>query len=221
MPNVSATNTTSSSITVAGHKTYYIDSTDAEIVEVERTQPAQIDVWFYLSAELDEPKTFSANDYWNSRVIDSTDEQALRDFGVSLVNLGGDPIIYVIGSSNSEFSFAPLGLYRGLRILDLNADMSNFYVANGDSTWSIRKCIWSRSAYSTPALTWKCRITKNSGGTSVKYNAFKYLLSGTPYWYVIDGEHDTWTDDLSAWGYSEVQPVVELFNAYKQHWCRN
>lgn len=46
--------------------------------------------------------------------------------------------------------------------------------------------------------------------SSVKYNAFKYSLSGTPYWYVIDGEHDTWTDDLSAWGYSEVQPVVEL-----------
>ena len=41
-------------------------------------------------------------------------------------------------------------------------------------------------------------------GNNVKYNAFKYSLSGTPYWYVIDGEHDTWTDDLSAWGYSEV-----------------
>lgn len=210
MGTVFGKNTTSASITVAGHKVYYIDSTDAEIVEVERAQPAHIDLWLYLSGTGSaETKTFSANDYWNSRVIDSTDEQALRDFGVSLVNIGGDPIVYGINSSNSDFSFAPLGLYSGLRTGDLNADMSNFYVADGGSTWSNRKCIWSRSAYSTPALTWKCRITKNSGGTS-KYNAFKYLLSGTPYWYVIDGEHDTWTDDLSAWGYSEVQPVETL-----------
>ena len=105
MPNVFAINKTSSSITVAGHKVYYIDSTDAEIVEVEKTQPAYIDVWLYLSGYLSgtdptETKTFSANDYWNSRVIDSTDEQALRDFGVSLVNIGGDPINYGINSSN-------------------------------------------------------------------------------------------------------------------------
>ena len=45
---------------------------------------------------------------------------------------------------------------------------------------------------------------------TVKYNAFKFTLNNTPYYYVIDGTHDTWTDDLSAWGYSEVQPVVEL-----------
>lgn len=44
-------------------------------------------------------------------------------------------------------------------------------------------------------------IVEVQDGNNVKYNAFKYTLSGTPYWYVIDGEHDTWTDDLSAWGY--------------------
>ena len=210
MGTVFLKNATSSPITVAGYTVHYIDSADAEIVEVEGSGSSSIDVWFYLSGtDSTESKTFSANDYWNSRVIDSTDEQTLRDFGVSLVNIGGDPINYGIDSSNSDFSFAPLGLYSGLRIGDLNADMDNFYVANGRSTWSNRKCIWSRSAYSTPALTWKCRITKNSGG-AIKYNAFKFTLNGTPYYYVIDGIHDTWTDDLSAWGYSEVQPVVEL-----------
>lgn len=221
MSNVFLKNTTSSSITVEGHKMYYIDSTDAEIVEVEGTQPSFIDVWFYLSGIGSiETKTFAANDYWNSRVIDSTDEQTLRDFGVSLVDISGDSIIYGIDSSNSDFSFAPLGLYSGLRTGDLNADMSNFYVANGDGTWSNRKCIWSISAYSTPALTWKCHITKNGGDTSVKYNAFKYTLNGTPYWYVIDGEHDTWTDDLSAWGYSEVPvgPVLPTVNLLNYGW---
>lgn len=53
-------------------------------------------------------------------------------------------------------------------------------------------------------------IVEVEDGNDVKYNAFKYTLSGTPYWYVIDGEHDTWTDDLSAWGYSEVQPAPVL-----------
>ena len=42
----------------------------------------------------------------------------------------------------------------------------------------------------------------------VKYNAFKYLLSSVPYWYVIDGIQTDWTDDLASIGYSEVQPVV-------------
>ena len=55
-------------------------------------------------------------------------------------------------------------------------------------------------------------IVEVQDGNNVKYNAFKYTLSGTPYWYVIDGEHDTWTDDLSEWGYSEVPagPVLPV-----------
>ena len=48
----------------------------------------------------------------------------------------------------------------------------------------------------------------------VKYNAFKYLLSSVPYWYVIDGIQTDWTDDLSSIGYSEVQllPIVTKRN---------
>lgn len=48
----------------------------------------------------------------------------------------------------------------------------------------------------------------NSSKTA--YNAFKFTLNNTPYYYVIDGTHDTWTDNLSAWGYSEVQPAPVL-----------
>lgn len=48
----------------------------------------------------------------------------------------------------------------------------------------------------------------------VKYNAFKYLLSSVPYWYVIDGIQTDWIDDLSSIGYSEVQllPIVTKRN---------
>lgn len=42
---------------------------------------------------------------------------------------------------------------------------------------------------------------------TVKYNAFKYTLNGTPYYYVLDGIHDTWTDDLSSIGYHNRRPV--------------
>ena len=44
----------------------------------------------------------------------------------------------------------------------------------------------------------------------VKYNAFKYLLSFVPYWYVIDGIQTDWTDDLSSIGYSEVVPLPKV-----------
>lgn len=44
----------------------------------------------------------------------------------------------------------------------------------------------------------------------VKYNAFKYLLSSVPYWYVIDGIQTDWTDDLSSIGYSEVVPFPKV-----------
>ena len=46
----------------------------------------------------------------------------------------------------------------------------------------------------------------------VKYNAFKYLLSFVPYWYVIDGIQTDWTDDLSSIGYSEVVPLPTISN---------
>lgn len=62
-------------------------------------------------------------------------------------------------------------------------------------------------------------IVEVQDGNNVKYNAFKYTLSGTPYWYVIDGEHDTWTDDLSAWGYSEVPVGPVLPTVSDQTWC--
>ena len=64
---------------------------------------------------------------------------------------------------------------------------------------------------------WNNSITihaQYSEQNQVKYNAFKYLLSSVPYWYVIDGIQTDWTDDLSSIGYSEVQllPIVTKRN---------
>lgn len=38
----------------------------------------------------------------------------------------------------------------------------------------------------------------------VEYNAFKYYLDSTPYWYVLDGVNTYWTSDLSSIGYSDT-----------------
>ena len=45
-------------------------------------------------------------------------------------------------------------------------------------------------------------------GNNSFYKAFKYTLSGTDYYYVVDGEHEAWTDDLSGIGYSDPWPIV-------------
>ena len=38
--------------------------------------------------------------------------------------------------------------------------------------------------------------------SNVAYNAFKYTVSGTDYYYVLDGTQTDWTDDLASIGYS-------------------
>ena len=43
-----------------------------------------------------------------------------------------------------------------------------------------------------------------------EYNAFKFTLSGTDYYYVLDEVQITWTNDLSSIGYSEVPSVVAI-----------
>ena len=42
------------------------------------------------------------------------------------------------------------------------------------------------------------------------YNAFKYTLNGTDYYYVLDGTQTDWTDDLSSIGYHLPAQTLEL-----------
>lgn len=124
--------------------------------------PASMEVFFYLNNSHDS-STFSANDYWASVVIDSTDKAALEAFGITLYEYStGKYVIARISLDN--FSFEPIGLYSGVRTGQNTASMSNFYCGiKSDSSSGVYYGvnIWSRSAYSTSSMTWKCLITRN------------------------------------------------------------
>lgn len=128
--------------------------------EEEEENPDYIEMLFNLTYTGD-PQTFGTNDYWASNIRNNNDLQTLQDFGVNILNSSGSNPDRV-SSSNSNFTFTPIGLY-GASGEDLGADMSNFYCGAGPSgDWASCICIWSRNAYSTGVYTWKCRITKNS-----------------------------------------------------------
>lgn len=125
--------------------------------------PAQyIEVMLNLSRSMN-TVTFSANDYWASYAETTASVNALNDFGVPLRTLNNAK--FISATALSDFSFEPVGLYT-IGGVDVHADMSNFYCAAGpnnpDSDYGNNVNIYSINAYSTPVLTWKCRITRNS-----------------------------------------------------------
>jgi hypothetical protein len=111
-------------------------------------------------------RTFSANDFWGSAILDQSDKDTLEDFGVSILPFSEDvtygPNGSISASNMSSFSFEVLGLYSGMRTGELVADLSNFSAEpKAGTSWNDRVCICSVNAYSQNVMTWKCRITKN------------------------------------------------------------
>jgi hypothetical protein len=111
-------------------------------------------------------RTFSANDYWGSAILDQSDKDTLEDFGVSILPFSEDvaygPNGSISASNMSSFSFEVLGLYSGMRTGELVADLSNFSAEpKAGTSWNDRVCICSVNAYNQNVMTWKCRITKN------------------------------------------------------------
>lgn len=124
-----------------------------------------IDIWFALKASQGNA-TFGARDYWGSFVIDNNDKSLLQNFGVTLTQVDVDGSLYdTVSFNNQLFSFAPIGLYEGIRTNSRNVDMNNFRCARGPEESSVyypQVCIWSTNAYNVTCKTWLCRITKNS-----------------------------------------------------------
>lgn len=138
-------------------------------------EPEYLDIFFYFSqnaysGNANDGVTFGQNDYWASLVIDSADKDTLTRFGVTLgpaTTSYGTQYIVSRDALNS-FTFTPIGLYSGLRTLELDANMDNFYcdiyASSGSGSPYSGVCIWSRNAYSRLCFTWKCRITRINGG---------------------------------------------------------
>lgn len=57
-------------------------------------------------------------------------------------------------------------------------------------------------------------ITVYSSTDGAAYNAFKYVTSGTNYYYVLDETQTDWTDDLTGIGYSLEPPAPSELTAY-------
>ena len=274
MNTVFGKNTTSSSITVAGHKMYYIDSTDAEIVEVEGTAGEPLPIigdtvtfgnypqatstpepieWTVLDVDSTNGKALLLSKYILDAHVYNTEQArvswatcTLRDWLnntfynaafnseeqseiVTTHNAGSDlssdDKVFCLTREESK-SYIPVEADRRAvatqKAIDDGASVSvEKYGYWWNLTWNIDSYYRARmissggsSSNSRVDVAWvgvrPAMWVSFSGVTTFKRNAFKYTLNGTPYWYVIDGVHDTWTDDLSAWGYSEV-PVGPVF----------
>lgn len=283
MSNVYLKNKTSSAITVAGYSVYYIDKTDAEIVEVEGadnitssedasgtisaitlpTSHSYTGVLFdslryYAKGTIS--NTGSVTNLWKSTstwyygtltwtdeslgdlsdkiIVNSTSSSAAKRqivFRIIFIcnsNISGYHPMDTAESSQGQitnysynngvhsitFYFAGTnwtsGTFSGriqFRYLD---GVTIFNNLNAFDLVSVSEGSLSKNTTSDRYdmyNVWNNSITihaQYSVQNHVKYNAFKYLLSSVPYWYVIDGIQTDWTDDLSSIGYSEVQPVV-------------
>ena len=288
MSNVFLKNTTSSAITVAGYTVYYIDNTNAEIVEVETagqaipsvgdmvifgnyqqtsSTPAPIE-WTVLDVDdgcalliskkiLDacqfnlsmsnitwETSAFRTwlNSTFLNAAFDSTEKTYIQrsrvqtpsnpTYGTSGGNDTDDYIFvlsiqeatnYFTNDTDRKALATDIILSSPYRTSNAMSDTSLWHNSDNCAVWILRsmgETSMKAANVSHEGVVWVQGDDVNSNWTGFrpvlwmkcksKYNAFKYTLSGTSYWYVIDGEHDTWTDDLSAWGYTEVQPVPAL-----------
>ena len=269
--NVFLKNTTSSPITVAGYTVHYIDSADAELVEVEGTSgqalpsvgdtvtfgnypqatstPDPIE-WTVLAVDSVNGKALllskyilDAHVYNTEKVSVSWATCALRDWLnntfynaafnseeqsgiVTTHNAGGglssDDKVFCLTQDESA-SYIPVEADRRAVATQKAIDDGTYAPTDNYGNWW--NLDWDVDSYyrvdmiSSGGAVSSALVTVAWVGVrpaiwvsfaSVKYNAFKFTLNGTPYYYVIDGTHDTWTDDLSAWGYSEVQPALVL-----------
>ena len=107
-------------------------------------------------------KPFSANDYWYSGVVNSSDVDYLRSIGLGLTTVSGtygpNGCIYY----QTGYSFELIGLYSDLGETPVTYDPANFYISYRNIGNENIFTINNYSAFSTPVKTYKVRITKNS-----------------------------------------------------------
>lgn len=231
MGTVFGKNITSSSITVAGHKVYYIDSTDAEIVEVQDGSNVKYNAFKY---------TLSGTPYYY--VIDSTHDTWTEDLGAwGYSEVQPAPVlpeVILMAYSGNEWNYP--ASFNANPLTFVSGEQAQLYIASGTSFSYESDKVYSVGEYQNPSGTTTGRygfsvVSENSkigcknisGGSitiqrmsvyrcsdstatvvtvynssNVAYNAFKFTANNTDYYYVLDGTQTDWTDDLSGIGYS-------------------
>lgn len=110
-------------------------------------------------------KTFDTDDFWWSGILSEEDKTLIESIGLrtSVMFYGyGGPIGSI--EYNAGYDYKILGLYSDINgTQEVQTDLSNLFVAphtpTGDSTQYAAIC--NHTAITTPAMTWKVKITKN------------------------------------------------------------
>ena len=208
MSNVFLKNTTSSPITVAGYTVHYIDSADAEIVEVERSGSSYEEIDLYL------PGGNSITYYMQGGI---TSSYSGTPDGSYLKTLYSDSGLTIPATYDAAKRYE-LGTYKNdvwtPRTVQSISDMpASTSTSDPVYAWIIYNNsgaanLWFVSNYPTNQINsrfadnpvrFKFRLYSTE---TVKYNAFKFTANGTDYYYVLDGTQTDWVSDLGSIGYS-------------------
>lgn len=110
---------------------------------------------------------FSANDYWWSGVLNTTDKAKLENNGLAINNDSASPFAGNIGAVQYDPNrrCEVTALYQGIGENPVSFDASNFRCAKHEGTnYDGALVIANTDAFTTPIKSWGCRIHAPMGG---------------------------------------------------------
>ena len=116
-------------------------------------------------------------DYFWAGIIYVDDQAKLQELGlISDTSYPHDEILY-----SNAYNYEVVAMYSDMGVTSVQFDPSNFYVDKATSYPCIS--IFSRAAFSTPVMTWVCRITRKPAPVlptvETNLSAYGTLQSGT------------------------------------------
>ena len=129
--------------------------------------------------------------------------------GSTTLSPGGTWVPYIGGTTNTanyntSFTYATVNAYDS-NLSEVDRTSLGYFNTNPNLGW---KNIGTSSIEVRQAKVAVCHsvvdVITVYNVNNVAYNAFKYTDDSTDYYYVIDGIHTSWIDDLASIGYSTV-----------------
>ena len=220
---VRATNNTGASVTLTRLAIQSMDATDAEVVEVVDGQDNHA-----YAFKWDDSGTpywwisYSGERHWTDTLGNWSEVPPVV---LPTVSVTGD---YTIGRYSVNISpgsgFSTPFSYDQTKVYSIatgddggNVSYSGFVCSNqnglvyatNNTSASIR--VFGYTVYE--CLSNQATVVTVYDSSNVAYNAFKYTVNGTDYYYVLDDTQTDWTDDLASIGYR--LPETGWFNSSK------